>query len=69
MGSDSEGDAWRKSSHSISTGECVEVARLDSGEIGVRDSKDRGGPVLRFSRREFRAFVRGAGAGEFDQFC
>jgi hypothetical protein len=47
----------------------VEVAELADGGIGVRDSKDPNGPVLRFTRGEFIAFVRGVEAGEFDDFC
>jgi Domain of unknown function (DUF397) len=44
---------------------CVEVA-VDAQEVWVRDSKDGGGPVLRFSRAEWAAFLAGARAGEFD---
>jgi hypothetical protein len=51
---------WRKSSHSGSEGqECVEVAALTAGRmIGMRDSKDPGGPVLSFTPAEWSAFVR-----------
>ncbi len=40
---------WRKSSRSGTSGQsnCVEVANL-SGDVGVRDSKDPGGPASRF---------------------
>jgi hypothetical protein len=35
--------------------------------MAVRDTKDRGiGPVLRFTADEWRAFLAGATAGEFD---
>ena len=47
--------AWRKSSRSGSNG-CVEIAFLD-GQIAVRDSKDRSGPVLQFTHREWEAFL------------
>ena len=40
---------WIKSSLSFANGNCVEVASLAGGEIGVRNSRDRGGPVLRFT--------------------
>jgi hypothetical protein len=53
---------WRKSSYSFSNGNCVEVALLPSGEVGLRDSQDVDGPILRFTRDEFGAFVRAAGA-------
>jgi hypothetical protein len=51
---------WRKSSHSGGEGqECVEVAALPTGRmIGMRDSKDPGGPVLSFTPVEWSAFVR-----------
>ena len=57
---------WVKSSLSYSNGNCVEVASLPDGEIGVRDSKNPDGPVLRFTADEWRAFIGGARNGEFD---
>ena len=58
---------WRTSSRSSSSN-CVEVAALRAGEaVGVRDSKDRGGPVLVFAPTQWRAFLAGAKAGEFDR--
>ena len=56
--------AWRKSSRSGSNG-CVEIAFLDR-QIAVRDSKDRSGPVLQFTHREWEAFLAGVRHGEFD---
>jgi hypothetical protein len=55
---------WRKSTLSVSNG-CVEVAIQDDG-VALRDSKDRSGPVLLFTRHEWEAFVGGVRAGEFD---
>ena len=57
---------WRKSRFSNPSGDCVEVARLASGEVGVRNSRDRTGPLLAFTVAELDAFVRGVKAGEFD---
>lgn len=55
---------WRKSTRSGTNG-CVEVAFVD-GRVAVRDSKDRGGPVLLFTAHEWEAFVGGARDGEFE---
>ena len=49
---------WRKSKHSGYNGDCVEVADM-GGQIGVRDSKNPGGPVLKFTRTEWAAFTAG----------
>jgi uncharacterized protein DUF397 len=57
---------WFKSSLSFSNGNCVEVADLPGGTIGVRDSKDSEGPVLRFTPDEWDAFLGGVRNGEFD---
>lgn len=59
---------WVKSSLSYSNGNCVEVANLAGGEIGVRHSKDTEGPVLRFNPDEWHAFLGGVRNGEFDSF-
>jgi hypothetical protein len=59
---------WMKSSLSFSNGNCVEVAGLPGGEIGVRDSKDPAGSVLRFTPDEWHAFLGGVRNGEFDGF-
>jgi hypothetical protein len=39
---------WRKSSYSTAQGNCIEVADHDS-RVLVRDTKDRTGPMLRFT--------------------
>jgi hypothetical protein len=40
-------------------GNCVAVAELRAGLIGVRDTKDGGlGPVLLFSGPAWRSFIR-----------
>lgn len=49
---------WHKSSYSAYNGNCVEVARLKTGEIGVRDSKEGAhGTVLRFDRAAWLGFL------------
>ncbi|MFC6086364.1 DUF397 domain-containing protein [Sphaerisporangium aureirubrum] len=50
---------WRKSRHSGTNENCVEVADLDGGARAVRDSKVTGGPVLQFSSGAWRAFTAG----------
>jgi len=59
---------WVKSSLSFSNGNCVEVASLPEGDVGVRNSRDSEGLVLRFTSDEWRAFLGGVRNGEFDSF-
>ena len=59
---------WIKSSLSYSNGNSVEVASLPGGEIGVRNSRNSAGPVLRFTPDEWHAFLGGVRRGEFDRF-
>ncbi len=59
------GPRFAKSSFSYGGGDCVEVA-YHEGRIAVRDSKDRHSPTLWFTKSEWRAFMSGARAGEFD---
>ncbi|MFJ2442404.1 DUF397 domain-containing protein [Streptomyces sp. NPDC087658] len=56
--------AWFKSSYSAENGTaCVEVADLSrTAQVGVRDSKDRPGPVLIVPVAAWAAFVSDARA-------
>lgn len=52
----STGSEWRKSSHSTDTGgSCVEVSA--PGDILVRDTTDRTGPVLAFRPAAWHRFL------------
>ena len=62
------GSNWTKSSLSYACGNCVEVASLPGGQIGVRNSRNSAGPVLTFTSDEWRAFLGGVRNGEFDGF-
>jgi hypothetical protein len=62
------GTTWVKSSLSYANGNCVEVSDQPGGAIGVRNSRDREGPVLRFTPDEWQAFLGGVRNGEFDDF-
>lgn len=63
---------WQKSPFSGAQGNCVEVAKVVMGHDGdttayaMRDSKDVDAGTLLFTGDEWRAFVAGARAGEFD---
>ncbi|MEU1982211.1 DUF397 domain-containing protein [Nocardia sp. NPDC019395] len=51
------GAQWFKSSYSGGGGDCVEVAWLEQGHVGIRDSKNPTGPSLMFSPAEWAAFT------------
>lgn len=59
---------WRKSSHSGSGDQCVEVAALPAGHRAVRDSKDVTGPVLLFGPDEWRVFLDSMRSPDSDRF-
>lgn len=64
---DLSGAKWFKSSRSQGAKDCVEVAHLDGGMVGVRDSKNASGPALVFTPSEWEAFTAGVHDGEFDR--
>jgi hypothetical protein len=55
---------WRRSRR-CDSGACIEVAHVGGG-LAMRDSKDPGGPRLTFTVGEWRAFLAGVRAGEFE---
>lgn len=51
-------EPWQKSSYSNSVGEsCVEARMSSTMDVDLRDSKNPARPHLRFSVREWRAFL------------
>ncbi|WP_433710555.1 DUF397 domain-containing protein [Nocardia sp. CA-084685] len=66
MNVDLSGARWFKSSRSGATKECVEVAFLGNGIVGVRDSKNPTGPALAFTPNEWDAFTARVQDGEFN---
>lgn len=61
------GAKWQKSLFSgAGNNNCVEMARLPSGEVAMRNSRDPNGPALIYTEAEIEALIRGARAGEFD---
>jgi hypothetical protein len=56
---------WRTSSHSGQTGNCVELAYLNT-VIAIRDSKNPESSHLRLSPAEWAALARRIKSGNFD---
>ncbi|WP_458689433.1 DUF397 domain-containing protein [Nocardia tengchongensis] len=65
MNGDLSGARWFKSSRSETGSQCVEVAFLDEGLVGIRDSKNPTGPALVFSPDEWDSFTAAVVDGEF----
>ncbi|MEW2453378.1 DUF397 domain-containing protein [Streptomyces albus] len=58
--------AWRKSSYSNSNSACVEL-RISRSTVGVRDSKQQGGPVVTVGAAAMRAFLGAVADGRLDR--
>jgi Domain of unknown function (DUF397) len=61
-----DGAVWRKSERSNSQGACVELARLDSSTVAMRNSRDPKGTALIYPADAVRAMVSALRAGDFD---
>ena len=61
-----EGAIWRKSQRSNSQGACVELARLDTATVAMRNSRDPKGTALIYPATAVRAMVSALRSGEFD---
>ncbi|MGI5165826.1 DUF397 domain-containing protein [Spirillospora sp. CA-253888] len=57
---------WRKSSHSDTKLECVEVSTNVVGRVLVRDSKDPDGPRVAFSPGDLAVLLRDVKRGAHD---
>lgn len=69
MSVDMSGARWFKSSRSGASKDCVEVAHLRGGVVGVRDSKNRTGPALAFAPDEWDAFTHALRSGGFEDIA
>ncbi|MFI7195390.1 DUF397 domain-containing protein [Nocardia nova] len=58
---------WFKSRRSGAGKDCVEVAHLTNGTVGVRDSKNPTGPALLFTPDECDALTTGIQDGKFQR--
>ncbi|NEW42196.1 DUF397 domain-containing protein [Nocardia cyriacigeorgica] len=67
MNTDLAGATWFKSSHSGGQTDCVEVAWLGSGRVGVRDSKNPAGPALVLAPNQWNRFTSTVRAGDFNR--
>ncbi|MGH3344006.1 MAG: DUF397 domain-containing protein [Carbonactinosporaceae bacterium] len=57
---------WTKSRRSNPSGNCVEMAKLSTGAIAVRNSRYPDGEVLVYTVPQIRGFIRGLKDGDFD---
>ncbi|MBF6337528.1 DUF397 domain-containing protein [Nocardia abscessus] len=67
MNIDLSGAKWFKSSLSGGDKACVEVAFLEGGHVGVRDSKNPSGPALMFTPDTWDTFTADIADGEFER--
>jgi hypothetical protein len=64
MSVDVSGAQWFKSTYSGASQDCVEVAHLQGGVVGVRDSKNPAGAALAFAPKQWDDFIRALSRGE-----
>ena len=58
-------DGWRKSSF-CATGECIEFYQYGDGIVALRNQRNTHGYALLIWPEEWRDFIAGVKAGEFD---
>jgi hypothetical protein len=54
---------WRKATRSWANSDCVEIGQLAGDVVGVRDSRNPGGPVISFDAGQWKAFLAEVRAG------
>jgi Domain of unknown function (DUF397) len=59
------GVTWRVSSLCAGNGECVAVAKLPTGHVAVRDTKNPDGPQLMLTASQWRQFIEAVQSGAF----
>ena len=57
--------AWHRSARSVANGQCVEAATLPDGRLAVRDSVDKSGPMVTFTKNEWCALLKEIKDGNF----
>ncbi|MFI6995933.1 DUF397 domain-containing protein [Nocardia sp. NPDC050175] len=65
MNVDLSGAKWFKSRRSGASKDCVEVAFVEGGAVGVRDSKNPTGPALVFAPEVWDTFTARVTDGAF----
>ncbi|MQY21789.1 DUF397 domain-containing protein [Nocardia macrotermitis] len=66
MNDDLSTTKWFKSTHSETSANCVEVAWLEQGRVGIRDSKTPTGPALTFAPADWDAFIASTQDGDLN---
>lgn len=54
---------WFKSSLSMYNGNCAEVKMLRDGSVLMRNTRDRGGNMIRFTAMQWDGFIKDIQAG------
>ncbi|WP_406097562.1 DUF397 domain-containing protein [Kitasatospora purpeofusca] len=62
-------DGWQKARASQGTGACVELRKLDDGQVALRNSRFPSGPALVLTAPEIAALLNGVKSGEFDRLA
>lgn len=58
--------SWKKSTKSQGNSNCVELAEIGKNVVAIRDSKNKNGPALTFSRTDTADFISYIKSGGLD---